>query len=276
MARGISLNIGVNRVDPRHYGKIDVLQGCVLDALDMALIALSEGFATHWPLWNERATRDAVTTAIKRAAGQLHRGDFFLLTFSGHGGTVPDTNHDESRENDQTWLLYDCQLIDDELHELLALFDEGVRVLVLSDSCYSGSVLSLTQRARRLFVRENDLPAVRALLPHVARRVYLRNRACYDQVQLDHPLGRAATVNASVLLLSACEDNETADDGPRNGRFTAALRRVWNNGAFRDSYVKFHEEIYSIVVTQNELQRPDRRTEGVVSAAFELQRPFTI
>jgi hypothetical protein len=66
--------------------------------------------------------------------------DIFLLTYSGHGGQVPDTNGDEPDRKDETWVLYDGELVDDELHELYTQFKSGTRVVVLSDSCHSGTV----------------------------------------------------------------------------------------------------------------------------------------
>jgi hypothetical protein len=71
----------------------------------------------------------------------LESGDFFWLTYSGHGGQVSDTNSDdETDEKDETWVLYDRQLVDLELYALWGEFKPGVRIFVLSDSCHSGSV----------------------------------------------------------------------------------------------------------------------------------------
>jgi hypothetical protein len=41
---------------------------------------------------------------------------------------------------DETWVCYDRQLIDDQLYELWGKFKASVRILVLSDSCHSGTV----------------------------------------------------------------------------------------------------------------------------------------
>ena len=76
-------------------------------------------------------------------------GDFFLCTYSGHGGQVRDKNHEEeSDRSDETWVLYDRQLVDDELYALWATFKPGVRVVILSDSCHSGSVTKEHRRGR--------------------------------------------------------------------------------------------------------------------------------
>ena len=91
-------------------------------------------------LLTKKATRDAVLRTMRAAAKSLAAGDLFFLSYSGHGGQVPDVSGDEDDKQDETWCLYDGQLIDDELYFELGRFAEGVRILVLSDSCHSGTV----------------------------------------------------------------------------------------------------------------------------------------
>src|SRR5688572_22020060 len=142
MAKGISVHIGLNEVDPDHYGGWDGrLTACEFDAKDMQKIAKQRGFLPRL-LLTANATATAVQAAIRDAASRLKAGDFFWLTYSGHGGQVPDINHDEGEgdRQDETWVLYDRELIDDELYALWSGFAPGVRILVLSDSCHSGTV----------------------------------------------------------------------------------------------------------------------------------------
>ena len=105
----------------------------------MADVARARKFTVR-RLLTRSATRRAVLAGIASAAGALRSGDIFLLTYSGHGGQVPDRDHDEPDLQDETWCLYDGELIDDEIYQALARFKAGVRVLVLSDSCHSGTV----------------------------------------------------------------------------------------------------------------------------------------
>ena len=170
MATGISIHIGLNRVDPGHYQGWDgKLKGCENDACAMEAIASKQKFATSL-LLNEQATAQAVKDAIAGAVNQLKSGDILLLTYSGHGGQVPDLNGDEEDHLDETWVLYDHELIDDELYALWGQFETDVRILLLTDSCHSG-------RWQRSFETARYSPASRRRTCPSARHAGGRRRA---------------------------------------------------------------------------------------------------
>ena len=138
--KGLSLHIGLNAVSPAAYGGWSGdLAACEFDAKDMAAIAASRGMKST-VLLTKKGTRAKTLAAMRKAAKALRKGDFFFLTYSGHGGQVPDVTGEEADKQDETWCLYDGQLIDDELYFELSRFAAGVRILVLSDSCHSGTV----------------------------------------------------------------------------------------------------------------------------------------
>lgn len=278
MKQGISLHIGLNTVDPAAYDGWDgALEACEFDAKDMADIARKKRFASSKLLLTKAATVANVTAGILDAAGKLKAGDLFLLTYSGHGGQVPDTNGDETDgdRKDETWVLYDRMLVDDELYFLWSKFARGVRILVLSDSCHSGSVV----KAMRFFL---DLSAAakrqkrgkpKFVPPDVSRAAYAADRTTYDDIQKRLAGSENAAVKGSVLLISGCQDNQVSYDGPRNGKFTAALRRVWNSGRFAGTYKTFHSKIQASIA---EYQSPNYFKTGAANPAFENQVPFTI
>jgi metacaspase-1 len=290
-ARAMSLHIGLNLVDPKHYGGWSgPLAACEFDAHDMAAIAKSAGMATS-QLLTKAATRKAVLAGIRKAAKALTKGDFFFLSYSGHGGQVADASGDEPDKQDETWCLYDAQLIDDELYFELSKFAAGVRILVLSDSCHSGTVT----RARP----EPPPPGMRAkLMPaDVGLRVYETHRGFYDALQADvaKAAGKASIADpdavlatlsvqggrvqsiskrlkAAVVLIAACQDNQVALDGDHNGAFTGQLRRVWNGGKFEGTHAQFHARI---VAGMPASQTPNLFLLGP-AAAFVAQRPFSV
>jgi hypothetical protein len=279
MVKGLALTIGLNAVDPRHYaGWSGRLQACEADAHDMADIARSRKFTVQ-PLLTRRATRRAVLAGIARAAAALRPGDIFLLTYSGHGGQVPDRSHDEPDLQDETWCLYDGELIDDEINRALAHFRAGVRVLVLSDSCHSGTVTKAMFYAARGAagagpratgaerIRYRNMPR------EVALRTYRAHRAMYDKLQDAIKGNPRAAVRAAVILISGCQDNQLSQDGDFNGLFTANLLRVWKEGRFKGSYRTLHS---AVVKSMPPDQTPKLFTIGASARAFERQQPFTV
>jgi hypothetical protein len=278
MAKGQALTIGLNAVDPRHYqGWSGELNACEADAQDMTDIAKSEKFSVK-TLLTKSVTRTKVMGEIAKAAKALKTGDIFMLTYSGHGGQIPDLNNDEPDAQDETWCLYDGELIDDELYAQLGKFTPGVRILVISDSCHSGTVVKLAYYQGTMAARGSGLGAqairYRFMPPDVALRTYRNHKGFYDKILEDIKLKDSKeAVKASVLLISGCQDNQLSADGDFNGLFTSQLLRVWNNGAFKSDYRKFHREICRRMPPD---QTPNYFRVGQTDKKFEAQHPFTI
>jgi hypothetical protein len=172
MTQGRSIHIGLNHVDPNAYSGWDgALAGCINDARDMQMIANGLGYRSLL-LTDAVATADRVIQEIGQAAQELDSGDILFLTYSGHGGQFVDVNGDEPDSLDETWVLWDRQLQDDELYALWSHFAAGVRIVMLSDSCHSGTVLRMVTAYRDLAAqlrrskgvpRSSDLAALAAL-----------------------------------------------------------------------------------------------------------------
>jgi hypothetical protein len=286
MTQGISLNIGLNSVDPGHYaGWSGDLLACEADADDMALIAQSRGFQTK-KLLTKQATRKNVLNLVGQAAKTLKKGDTFLFSYSGHGGQLPDRNSDEDDALDETWCLYDGELIDDEIYVMLNKFQEGVRVFMLSDSCHSGTVSktaygalrstgSLALLADSIETAEMETPPGFKDLPAgIALRTYRENREMYDSIMSKLPKeDPVPNIKATVLLISGCQDNQLSSDGAFNGLFTANLLRVWNAGKFRGTYRTFHQRIARRMPP---LQSPNYSVVGRPNPEFERATPFQV
>ena len=92
MPIGASLHIGLNAVDPKEYSGWDgQLTACEFDANDMQALAKAQGFSKVTKRLTKKATRNRVLADIKAAAAKLKPNDIFFLTYSGHGGQVPNT-----------------------------------------------------------------------------------------------------------------------------------------------------------------------------------------
>jgi hypothetical protein len=281
MAKGISLHIGVNTVDPGHYaGWSGPLQACEADAESLNKIAESAGYDST-VLLTAAATRSAVIERIRAAATALSEGDMFLLSYSGHGGQVPDFEDEEADLRDETWCLYDGQLIDDELRELFARLQPGVRAFVLSDSCHSGSVTreqydtltAVGALSRPVSGASGPSPPVFRAMPNdAAFSTFDANRDVYLQIAERLPR-TPSPVQATVRLISGCQDNQLSADGVFNGLFTGTLLRVWNAGAFKGNYAAFHK---AIVKRMPPTQTPNHFVQGLPNAAFDAEKPFSI
>ncbi len=279
MPRGRALTIGLNLVDPAHHGGWDgKLNACEADPEDMAAIADSQGFDVT-TIMTKDATRERVKREISEAAADLEAGDIFMPSYSGHGGQLPDRSGDEEDDSqDETWCLYDAQLVDDELSELYERFAEGVRILVFSDSCHSGSVVKAaflqgTVRGRSIVASAQE-GRFRNMPSEMVLRTYRTNKAFYDEtIEGLGSEGRADQINASVLLISGCQDNQLSSDGDFNGLFTAQMLSVWREGAFKGSYRRFHRRIVRRMPPE---QTPHYFRAGRTNEEFEAQRPFSI
>jgi metacaspase-1 len=274
MPASLSLHIGLNSFDADHYGEPGTLAGCENDAKAMTKLAKSRGFTplTKAPLLTKKATAANVVEGIKAAAATLQAGDTFFITYAGHGSQTPDTNGDEDDSMDETWCLYDRMLVDDELAALWASFKAGVRIIMLSDSCHSGSVSRAGGRAAQAMVRPLKGKRYRFFPTNKALRVYRAHSDAYDAIQRGTRAGRNLKIKASVLLISGCQDNQLSGDGDVNGLFTETLLDAWAGGTFTGGYRRFRDKIASWMPRD---QQPHYSLIGAANPAFEREQPFT-
>ena len=301
---GFALAIGLNELDPSHYGSKYSLSGCENDANDLAAIAAAQGFTVE-TLITKKATRKRLHQRLECLSEQMKSGDLLVISYSGHGGQVSDENGDEVDDGlDETWCLYDGEFLDDELFELWTKFQPGVRILVFSDSCHSGTVLRMIKadlekkdtRSMAVFdekwqelikkpinrsspSREVDMNRIsipRSIPPGVSARIYNDHKSFYDKIGRAAPKEDSTLLKASIILISGCKDEQLSLDGSKNGLFTEKLLGVWQNGSFQGDHLKFHEEIKSRVESASDYeQSPYLFTLGA-SKDFLKQHPYEI
>lgn len=208
MTVGRAVCLGLNVVDtgsPPYAGAfIPVLAGCVNDARSMCEVLESRGgFQTPAVYLDRKATRAALAAALADAARDLRSGDLFVLTYSGHGMRTAAAT---------AWVLADGPFASGDLWHAWHAFAPGVRVVVVSDSCYSG-------RATRAAYRVGPVLRDRGLDPATA--VLIASRAA-----LRGPARDPGPPDCAVLLLSGCRDDQTSLDGSGHGLFTESLLGV--------------------------------------------------
>ncbi|MFN0140048.1 MAG: caspase family protein [Pyrinomonadaceae bacterium] len=280
MKRRMAIHIGINKLSEHYVGAgYAPLRYCESDAQDMK--SITNGFESfeHLELIGKPTTK-AVSEAITLAAKgsnftnpklkPLQVGDLLVVTFSGHGSETKDEDGIDLR--DQTWCLWDRQLFDDELAQLWALFNKGVRILFISDSCHSGTVVQRFARLKALvrkipFVNEvhhwlfnnlNEISKDGSLHRRASRRLIGGDRIIearywdtYKSIldglrkyREDNKIEKYTDlIQASIISISACRDGESAIETDGNGVFTAAIKRLMGNGKTFKNYKEFFEEI---------------------------------
>lgn len=304
MSTAKSLHIGLNFIDPVAYGNNGELANCVNDANSMQALAQAQGFQTT-KLTDGQATSSEVLAQIDAAASSLVSGDIYLITYSGHGGQIPDESGQESDGMNETWCLYDRQLIDDELYNLWSRFASGVRIFISSDSCHSGTVVRMILRSRNVGTREvqsihfDDVHKIQTQIDQhfnigsVASRStmvaeakermlsyadcykdYAKRKNMYRSLQTMAGPKNRAQINCSLIFISGCQDNQLSSDGTgSNGLFTQTLLNTWSNGSFNGNHKQFYNDILSVMPNN---QTPNFMTLGINIDPFQNQRPYTV
>lgn len=159
MPPALAIHIGVDACSPEHYVLVpSPLRSAERDAAALSALTTAHGLDAI-VLCGADATRARVLALLADAA-TLPAGALLVLTFSGHGMQLVDRAADPARPRpasarnrlvgdepdgrDEAWCLHDGFLLDDELTATLAALAPGVRLLVLSDSCHSGTIVDAT------------------------------------------------------------------------------------------------------------------------------------
>ena len=95
-------------------------------------------------LLDSRATRSNFEDATREIAERASGDDLIVLFFSGHGGQkIPESMSNRERGDDpdgidETLVLYDSEMSDNEFRDLLLATKGDASVLVVLDACFSG------------------------------------------------------------------------------------------------------------------------------------------
>jgi hypothetical protein len=250
------LFIGINAYE----GGINPLKGCVNDATKMREAMTTKfGFnvADTTLLTDAAATRAGILANLNKYATLAGVGDVLVVHYSGHGTLFPDKY---SEEQDETKLIYmelpdengnmevlyergtydsaivpvDARsktsgkpwrnlILDDELYAILGgVTRKGAQVVLISDSCHSGSI-DRAKKSDEVELRTQTLPAVFGV-----RR--------FSDLELEQPTTRATKTlppaKGLYLTMTGSKDDEFSldvkIDGLSQGLFTAMFLREVN------------------------------------------------
>lgn len=186
-----ALLIGLNYKDSRCP-----LDGCWNDVTNASKVISERGYQVR-VITDEssKVTRQTIIDAIRSLVEGAKYGDWFYFHFSGHGGQIPDENHEELDGKDET--IYDSNLetISDDVlfEELVTPLPEGTSLTSVLDCCHSGTGL--------------DLPYI-----YMAGGTVVANRK---------------KVRCNAKLLSACADPQTAADTSFSSMPQGAMTRYF-------------------------------------------------
>lgn len=251
-----SLHIGIN-----DYPGTDMdLAGCVNDADDWRAALEARNFEATSMLDGD-ATKSNIIEALNKITRDSGRDDIAVITYSGHGTWVPDMDGDESDGRDEALCPYDVTLgnivTDDELYDIFSDRKRGARIIVISDSCHSGT---LTRATRSL--PENEMGAKAAQKARFLSPVfYIRDdEEMLRKARQAESLKASGKIRAAAVLISGCRDEEYSYDARfnnrPNGAFTYASLQALKEVPATASYRKWHQQIREYLPSINYPQTP--------------------
>jgi hypothetical protein len=225
--------IGINN----YPGIFNDLNGCVNDARDWSALLQGLGFDVSLML-DSQATRQNVKAALRGLVGAMNAGDIAVFTYSGHGTQVVDFGSDEGDAYDEAICLYDGNVIDDELRILLEGLHRQATLVVISDSCFSGSVTRIAgEKAIPRFI-----PPTVSMAGRTARRPFLLPEAIMPEI-----------------LITGCSDSEYSYDAEFNGRPNGAMTALALSVIQQNpnaTYREFHTGLRALLPSEDYPQSP--------------------
>jgi hypothetical protein len=150
------------------YQHVSPLKGAVNDARDIAETLTAAGVTDLTALFDEDASRQAILSSWEDMISRSDSDDVLVLSYAGHGAQEPEwVKGSEEDGMDEVFLLagFDIsapgngeRLRDDDIAAMLRAAG-GRNVLVLADSCHSGTMTrSVDPRITKLGTRLVGLP----------------------------------------------------------------------------------------------------------------------
>lgn len=221
--------VGINK----YPGLGNDLKGCINDANDWANLLQLNGFETKIIL-DKQASRKNLLNELENLITAAEAEDVVVFTYSGHGTNVLDTSGDEIDSYDEALYVYDGIILDDELREIIQKVKAGVHLIIISDSCFSGTVTRIASVGNSRYVKTDEIPA----------SAKLKKRIFSDEDMIE-------------ILLSGCDDDEYSYDDYINGRwngiFSANAIKIIRG---RLTYNEFQEAVRKILPSKQYPQSP--------------------
>ncbi|HXB34667.1 MAG TPA: caspase family protein [Puia sp.] len=274
MAQIFGLLVGVARYHPD--SSVTSLTGCANDSRRMSEYI----FKAFSPLpqenirviVNEQATRVAVIeNFIEHLCDnpRISPGDTVLFFFSGHGSYATTSAEfkalrEDTMGRDETLVLYDSRLpgnfdlADKELALLMSHVKPGTNIVVIADSCHSGSIT-------------RGIDDIKLGLPKFS--VGDKRERQLNEYLTVHGKGYADLSPLAIpkpphLVLSACDRGEVAyESDEASGLFTEMLLKLVTKSPAPVSYAGLYEHLYTELKWLTRQQTPQLFVQGSFNPA---------
>ncbi|MBS1910884.1 MAG: caspase family protein [Bacteroidetes bacterium] len=287
MSKGFSFHIGVDTIDRQSYGSAGYrpLCCCEHDADAMRELAVRNGFEVMDVLIDSRATFDTVESVFRSAAGKIDNDGTCMITYSGHGAQLLRGDTSQDGGYDEGLVLYDGIMKDDYINTLLRLFPDNSYIIFVCDACHSETMFEYMrgspERPRTAApatsrLAHGDAPRYRLLDTDIVDRHQHDLRMLYTERDRRFTEERRESLSAQIVALSACRDNELAQEGPEYGVFTGAMLAVLAGHA-GTAGLSYQQLIHEVEAITRPAQQPCFTPLGPdPDSIFFQQFPFTL
>jgi len=262
-----ALCVGINDYPVRGLD----LKGCVNDARSWAALLIAHfGFPAEnvTLLLDSQATKRAILRRLDKLLDGAVRGDVIVFTNSSHGTYVADADGDEARY-DEAMCPYDMKknlIVDDELRERFARIATGVRLTVISDSCFSGSVtrgdaIETPDDRRQRFVNPSLLG--RREIAGVRRTAISRSAERYPPSKMHE------------VLVSGCRDDQYSFDARFGNVYHGAMTNFALEIIEAADYSISYADLWNRLVVRLEEEGFDQEPQVEGKASSKRRKIFT-
>ena len=160
---------------------------------------------------NKKPTKQNIINELTNLLVNANEGDSLFFLFSGHGTYTTDLNNDEADGKDEMIVPIDAYdsntcILDDEINNIIHKnLKSGVKLFMLFDSCFSGTVVDLKYN---YLINENDSNSL------------ITNSQEKETI-------------SPVITISGCRDDQTSADA-----YVNYFNNNINSGAMTYSFLK--------------------------------------
>lgn len=213
-----------------YEGTTSALAGCLQDANDWAAELERRGYEVVTLLGRE-ASKAGILGTLERAVAATKYRDQLVVTYSGHGTWVPDRDGDEADGRDEAICPDDYpragMVTDDDLYGVFSAAEHGERIVMVSDSCHSGTLNRFAGPVEKEapplppIISETPDPQVTWVAPQ--RRVRFLPPAEFlgddlNAARAVEHLPARGIMRRGALVLSACAAGQVTYDAVVGGR----------------------------------------------------------